>query len=127
VKNGPAESDSKNYDGVDVKIVVCDYSNFDDKAQMTVKTALKGLDIGILINNVGVSYRYPQYYHEITDEEAVSLVEMNVDSMTYMTRMVLPGMIDNKRGAIINLSSGSAMYLVHSSLVGWLLCFQIVH
>lgn len=96
--------------GVEVKYVVCDYSKFDAKAQATVKAALAGLDVGVLINNVGVSYRYPQYYHEISDAEAASLVEMNVNSTTWMTRMVLSGMVERKRGAIVNISSGSAMY-----------------
>lgn len=97
------------YPSVEVKIVVCDYSKFDDAAEAKVKAALPS-DIGVLINNVGVSYRYPQYYHEISQEEAMQLVDMNVTSTTKMTRMVLPGMVERKRGAIVNISSGSAMY-----------------
>lgn len=106
------EIDAKSYPGVEVKYVVCDYSNFDDKAQAHVKTSLSGLDgpIGVLINNVGVSYRYPMYFHEVSDEEAANLVEMNVNSTLWMTRFVLPGMIEQKKGAIVNISSGSAMY-----------------
>lgn len=98
-------------DGIQVKYVVCDYSKFDEKAQAKVKAAIDAVgDVGVLINNVGVSYRYPQFYHSITDQEAIDLVEMNVNSTTYMTRMVLSGMVERKRGAICNISSGSAMY-----------------
>jgi 17beta-estradiol 17-dehydrogenase / very-long-chain 3-oxoacyl-CoA reductase len=52
------EIDAKGYEGVETKYVVCDYSNFDQKAKNTVAAAIKGLDVGVLINNVGVSYRY---------------------------------------------------------------------
>lgn len=52
------EIDDKGYNGVEVKYVVCDYSNFDQKAKDNVNAAMKGLDIGVLVNNVGVSYRY---------------------------------------------------------------------
>merc|ERR1712232_531310 len=38
------------------------------------------------------------------------LIEMNVNSTVWMTRFVLPGMIERKKGAIVNISSGSAMY-----------------
>jgi 17beta-estradiol 17-dehydrogenase / very-long-chain 3-oxoacyl-CoA reductase len=37
-----------------------------------------------------------------------SLLELNVTSTTWMTRIVLPGMVANKRGAIVNLSSAAA-------------------
>mmetsp|Transcript_46836 Transcript_46836/g.69656 ORF Transcript_46836/g.69656 Transcript_46836/m.69656 type:complete len:323 (-) Transcript_46836:137-1105(-) len=96
--------------GVKTKYVVCDYSKFDDKAKAAVKKGMEGLDIGILINNVGISYRYPLFLDELTDEEVANLIEMNVNSTTWMTRFVLPGMVERKRGAIINISSGSAMY-----------------
>jgi len=95
---------------VDVKIIVCDYSKFDDAAKLHIQTSLKGLDIGVLINNVGVSYRYPCYFHELTSEEVGNLIEMNVNSTTWMTRYVINGMLEKKKGAIVNISSGSAMY-----------------
>jgi len=104
------EIDAKNYADVDVKYIVCDYSKFDDKAKAAVKAGLEGLDIGVLINNVGVSYRYPRFFHEITDEEVIHLTEMNVNSTVWMTRFVLPQMLEKKKGAIVNISSGSAMY-----------------
>merc|ERR1719491_1973644 len=104
------EIDSKGYPGVEVEYVVCDYSNFDTKAKSNVKKSMENLDIGILINNVGVSYRYPRFFHEITDDEVNALIEMNVNSTTWMTRYVIDGMIERKRGAIVNISSGSAMY-----------------
>lgn len=104
------EIDAKKFSGVDVKYIVCDYSNFDDRAKARVKAGIAGLDVGVLINNVGVSYRYPMYFHELSDEEVSSLVEMNVNSTVWMTRFVLQGMVEKKKGAIVNISSGSAMY-----------------
>jgi 17beta-estradiol 17-dehydrogenase / very-long-chain 3-oxoacyl-CoA reductase len=98
------------YNGIEVQHVVCDYSNFDKAAQDKVQKSLEGLEIGILINNVGVSYRYPQFFHELTDDEVRTLLMMNIDSTVWMTRIVLPGMLDRKKGAIINISSGSALY-----------------
>ena len=101
---------AKNYPGVEVQYVVCDYSKFDAAAKAAVKAKLEALDIGTLINNVGISYRYPLFFHELTDEEVTTLLTMNIDSVVYMTRMVLPGMIQRKRGTIVNISSGSALY-----------------
>jgi 17beta-estradiol 17-dehydrogenase / very-long-chain 3-oxoacyl-CoA reductase len=101
---------AKGYDGVQVKCVVCDYSKFDDKAKAAVKSSLDGLEIGVLVNNVGVSYRYPRYFHELPDEEVQNILTMNIDSTVWMTRMVLPGMLERKKGAIVNISSGSALY-----------------
>lgn len=46
-----------------------DYSNFDDAAVKKVEKALKGLEVGVLINNVGVSYEFPMYFDELSDEQ----------------------------------------------------------
>ncbi len=92
------------------RIVVCDYSNFDDEARSRVAKELAGLDIGVLVNNVGVSYRYPMYFHELSESEVGELVEMNVNSTVRMTKMVIDGMAKRRRGTILNVSSGSAGY-----------------
>ncbi|KAL3810741.1 hypothetical protein ACHAXA_003351 [Cyclostephanos tholiformis] len=90
------------------RYIVCDYSNFDGAARRRVMEGLDGLDIGILINNVGVSYRYPMYYHELSDTEVGDIVGMNVNSTVHMTKMIIDGMASRRRGTIVNVSSGSA-------------------
>lgn len=98
------------YGNVEVSCIVCDYSKFDKAAQDKVAKEIKGVEVGVLINNVGVSYRYPLFFDELTDEEVQNLMTMNVESTVWMTRMVLPGMLERKKGAIVNVSSASAMY-----------------
>lgn len=110
LKDVVKEIEDKGYSGVETKYVVCDYSNFDKKAQDKVMAVVKDLEVGVLINNVGISYKYPVYFHELDDERVAQLIEMNINSAVLMTRMVLPGMVERKSGAIVNLSSGSAMY-----------------
>lgn len=109
LKDVAKEINDKGYSGVEVKYVVCDYSKFDQKAQDTVSNAIKELDIGVLINNVGVSYSYPKFFHELKDDEVANLMEMNISSTTWMTRMVLPGMLERKRGSIVNIASAAGV------------------
>jgi 17beta-estradiol 17-dehydrogenase / very-long-chain 3-oxoacyl-CoA reductase len=104
------EIEAKGYDGVEVAYLVCDYSKFDQATKNKVAKAVKDLEVGVLINNVGISYRYPTYFMELTDSEVQDLMTMNIDSTIWMTRMVLPGMLERKKGAVVNISSASAMY-----------------
>lgn len=105
------EIDDKKYNNVEVKYIVCDYSKWSDKAiQNKVSDEIKDLEVGVLVNNVGVSYRYPMYFMELSDDEVQNLLTMNVESTIWMTRMILKGMVERKSGAIVNISSGSAMY-----------------
>eukprot|EP00903_Cladosiphon_okamuranus_P007631 g7400.t1 len=94
---------------VSVEHLAIDYSNFDASLQAKVAEAIANKDVGVLVNNVGVSYSFPKYFDELTDEEMKSLVEMNVNSTVSMTRLALPGMVARKRGAIVNFGSGAAM------------------
>ena len=103
------EIEDKGY-GVEIKYVVCDYSKFDQAARDMVEKELAGLEIGTLINNVGASYRYPRFFHELPREEIQHLLTMNIDSTVWMTEMVLKQMIERKKGTIVNLSSGAGRY-----------------
>ncbi|XP_023346512.1 very-long-chain 3-oxoacyl-CoA reductase [Eurytemora carolleeae] len=71
---------------------------------------IKG-DIGLLINNVGMGYEHPEYFLDIENCAQVSrdMVSVNVSSVINVTLAVLPGMVERKRGAVINLSSLSAL------------------
>ncbi|KAJ7100984.1 hypothetical protein O6H91_Y578300 [Diphasiastrum complanatum] len=64
--------------------------------------------LGILINNVGMSYPYARFFHELDSELMSNLIRVNIDVTTRMVQLVLPGMLQRKRGAIINIGSGAA-------------------
>lgn len=38
-----------------------------------------------------------------------ALLELNVNSTVWMTRLALPGMVERKRGAIVNFASAAAL------------------
>jgi len=78
-----------------------------DPSVEVARKKLEHLEVGVLINNVGVSYEYPELYHKIDDERAQQLVELNINSTNWMTRLVLPGMIDRKKGAVVNIGSAA--------------------
>ncbi|URD86826.1 short chain dehydrogenase [Musa troglodytarum] len=74
-------------------------------------TAIQGLDVGILVNNAGVSYPYARFFHEVDEELMRNLIKVNVEGVTRMTQAVLPGMLERKRGAIVNIGSGAAIVI----------------
>merc|ERR1712167_493680 len=49
------------------------------------------------------------YMLELSNAEADTLVRVNVDSVLMMTRMILPGMEQRQRGAVVNISTASAL------------------
>lgn len=59
--------------------------------------------IDVLINNAGVSKS--QLFTDISDEDWNNLINTNLYSAFCMTQEVLPNMIHNKSGCIINISS----------------------
>ncbi|XP_078331885.1 very-long-chain 3-oxoacyl-CoA reductase-like isoform X2 [Crassostrea virginica] len=95
---------------VQTKIIVADFSKGLELYD-SIKTQLKDLEVGTLVNNVGMSYSFPNYLLELPDREELfmKMININVTSMTMMTSIVMPGMVERRRGAIINLSSAAGM------------------
>jgi len=99
----------KKYPKIEVRTLAIDYSKFDEAARGVVTNFIKDLDVGVLVNNVGISYPYTQYFHELDDDRVEQLMTLNVNSTTWMIRIVLPGMISRKRGSIVNIGSAAGV------------------
>ncbi|CAK8690237.1 unnamed protein product [Clavelina lepadiformis] len=94
---------------VKTKYLKIDFSH-SEEIYKEIAHFLAGLDIGTLINNVGVDQQIGSF-HEHPDLSALiqNMTRVNVTSVTKMTQIVLPGMVERKRGLIINVSSLAAV------------------
>ena len=63
----------------------------------------------ILVNNVGKMYDYPDELENITEDILWDLININIGAVTLMSRMLIPQMKKQGKGAIINISSGSEL------------------
>ncbi|CAN8243820.1 unnamed protein product [Cochlearia groenlandica] len=93
---------------VQIKQVLMDFSGDVDDGVERIKEAIDGLEIGLLINNAGMSYPYAKYFHEVDEVLLKDLIKINVEGTTKVTKAVLPNMLKRKRGAIVNMGSGAA-------------------
>lgn len=97
---------------VETKTVAVDFGQVDIYPK--IETALSGLEIGVLVNNVGISYPYPEFFLHIPDLDNFinNMINVNITSVCQMTRLVLPRMEARAKGVILNISSASGMYPV---------------
>ncbi|KAJ8669627.1 hypothetical protein QAD02_000886 [Eretmocerus hayati] len=93
---------------IEVRLVAADFSKgreiFDK-----IETHLKDVPVGILVNNVGKNYDYPMYLGEVPEDVLWDIININIGAVTLMSRIVINGMKNRGKGAIVNISSGSEM------------------
>lgn len=94
---------------VETKTVAVDFASDSATLLEPVKQALKGLPVGILVNNVGVSYDHAEFFGDLDQARIDAIVHVNIVGTTAMTQLVLPSMVERKRGAIVNVSSVSSL------------------
>ena len=86
-----------------LEIVKADVSKREDVKKLVEYTIEKYGKIDILINNAGIS-EYKLFTDE-TDEDWDKLINTNLYSAFAMSQEVIPNMVHNKKGCIINISS----------------------
>lgn len=97
---------------VDIKNVVADFATLSGpEISKAMEGSIKELDVGVLINNAGVSYPNARFFHEVDWKMTESLIKVNSEAATWVTRAVLPAMLKKKKGAIVNMGSGSVAVL----------------
>ena len=80
----------KKYPKAAIKTFPLDFDRFTPEAQAALAAFLQPLDVGVLVNNVGVSYAHPEYYHALSRDALQSMINLNVQAASLMTSIVLP-------------------------------------
>ena len=93
---------SKKENVLGLKCDVSKYSNVKSLVDVSVKTFG---NIDILVNNAGIVYF--KSIMDTTEEEWNKTIDTNLNGVFLFTKEVLPYMIENKSGVIVNVSSGA--------------------
>jgi dihydroanticapsin dehydrogenase len=76
----------------------------DKECDAVVASAIKDFGtVDILVNNAGVNL--PGVFHEVTNETIDRTLSVNIKGAMYLTRAVLPAMLKQGSGSIVNMSS----------------------
>jgi 3-hydroxy acid dehydrogenase/malonic semialdehyde reductase len=78
-----------------------------DAAVATLPSDLKAIDL--LVNNAGLALGL-EPAHRVDPDDWEQMVDTNVKGLMYVTRAVLPGMVERGRGHIVNLGSIAGTY-----------------
>lgn len=89
--------------GINIEIYKADVSKREEVKKLIDFTIKKFQNIDILINNSGIAKL--QMFNDITDKDWNEMISTNLNSVFYCSQEVLPNMIHNKNGCIINISS----------------------
>lgn len=93
------------YAGVQTKILAMDFTQNNDADYQKLAQLIDGLDVGILINNVGSSHSIPVPFLQTDKEELETIVKINCLGTLKTTQVVAPAMAQRKRGLILTMGS----------------------
>jgi short-subunit dehydrogenase len=91
---------------VAIDVVTLDLEDPEAPADLVETLAGRGVAIHTLVNNAGFGLRGK--FASLPYERQIGMIELNVTALTKLCRMVLPGLVERKRGGIINVASTAA-------------------
>lgn len=103
--------------GVSCEVMLCDVS---DAGQVEIMVKRAG-EVHVLINNAAISY--VGLMTDMSYEQWHQIIDTNLSALFYLSRLIVPQMVNRKEGKIINVSSiwgqaGASMEVAYSASKG---------
>ena len=100
-----AENLAAAHKGINIRYLAIDFSNAGQSDYAALSSLIQGLDIAVLINNVGRSHDVPVPFSQTPADEIDAIVNINVHATLRVTSIVLPEMIRRKNGLVLTMGS----------------------
>jgi short-subunit dehydrogenase len=109
--------------GVDVEVLVADLAENDGCRLVEARLADRERPVDVLVNNAGFSVNRRFVTGDIEDEER--MLRVLVRAVLRLTRAAVPGMLERRHGAVINVSSvaGFVPQGTYSAAKAWVTSF----
>jgi len=91
---------------VTVHVLPFDLSRSDAPARIDAALRERALQVDVLVNNAGFGERGPVAALDL--ERQLQMVQVNLTAVTHLTRLLLPGLIERRRGGVLNVASTAA-------------------
>ena len=91
--------------GLQTRTLAIDFSRATPQDYGRLEALVAGLDVAVLVNNVGRSHDMPVPFAQTPAEEVAAIVEINCAATLRVTALVLPGMLERRRGLVLTMGS----------------------
>jgi len=92
--------------GAGVTVIAADLAQPGAAAALAAEVARRGLVVDVLVNNAGLGAA--GRFDRIDPQRVGEIVNVNIVALTELTRLILPGMIERRRGRIMLVASVAA-------------------
>ncbi|OJK00930.1 hypothetical protein ASPACDRAFT_77792 [Aspergillus aculeatus ATCC 16872] len=93
------------YPAVQTRTLAMDFARNQDSDYHQLKEIVAELDVAVLVNNVGKSHNIPTPFALTPEDELADIVTINCMGTLRATQLVVPGMIQRKRGLVLTMGS----------------------
>lgn len=92
--------------GIRAEVVAADLSDAGARTALVSTVAERGLVPDVLVNNAGFSTVGP--VAEVDPDREIGMIRTNVEAVAHLCALVVGGMVERRRGAILNVASTAA-------------------
>lgn len=88
------------------EVIAADLTDAESRAKLPAAVEELGLTVDVLVNDAGRSTWGPVYANERDDE--LQMIRINIEALVDLCTLFLPGMVERRKGAILNVASTAA-------------------
>jgi hypothetical protein len=92
--------------GIRAEVITADLTDEGSRAHVVTEVQARGLEVNILVNNAGLSTMGPASQGDVAGE--LAMVRTDVEAVVHLCTALLPGMVERRSGAILNVASTAA-------------------
>lgn len=89
--------------GVTVYVFPEDLTRLEERLELFAWTEKSGIAVDVLVNNAGLAHY--GLFHEMKTEDVSAMLALNIQALTHLTKLYLPGMLERKKGGVLNVAS----------------------
>jgi short-subunit dehydrogenase len=89
--------------GTDVQVITADLTKPGAGEALQAEVARRGIVVDWLVNNAGFGTH--GRFHELPIAKELEEIQLNVSALVELTGRFLPGMVERRRGAVMNVAS----------------------